>query len=105
MSLKEENEKAILDALNKNYDNFIIILSGILSLIIAPTNQWILISPIISCLSIFISYLFYNILLYLEDTDFKSRINDVVVGIIGFINLSNIIFVMIFLLYYISNKK
>lgn len=101
MGVKDENEKAILEALNKNYDNFIIILSGILSLIIAPTNKWVLISPLISCFSIFISYFFYNILLYLEDSDFKSRINDVVVGIIGFINLSNIIFVIIFLFYYL----
>lgn len=58
MGVKDENEKAILEALNKNYDNFIIILSGILSLIIAPTNKWVLISPLISCFSIFISYFF-----------------------------------------------
>jgi hypothetical protein len=99
--VKNDNEKSILDALNKNYDNFIIIISGILSIIIAPVNKWILISPIISCFSILISHFFYNIMLYLDDTDFKAKINYVIVGIIGFINLLNIIFVMIFLVYYI----
>lgn len=103
--IKNDNERAILEALNKNYDNFIVILSGIISLIIAPTNKLILISPIISCFSIFISYFFYNIMLYLPDNNFKARINYIIVGVIGLVNLSNIIFVMIFLIYHIAGQK
>ena len=45
--IKNDNEKSILDVLNKNYDNFIIILSGILSIIIAPTNIKTLCPPFI----------------------------------------------------------
>lgn len=102
MSVKNDNEKSILDALNKNYDNFIIILSGVLTLIFATTNKWILISPIISSFSILLSYIFYTILLYMDDSDYKSRINVVVVGIIGFINITNIIYVICFLIIYLS---